>query len=54
MKNIYKGEVFCDVAGDHSRPDVFQLLVNEKQRQQVVELKVSNHESDGSGDPEEA
>jgi hypothetical protein len=54
MEDIYKAKAFCDAAGHYSRPDVFQLLVNKKPRQQVVELKVSDCESDVSGGPEEA
>lgn len=53
MEEIYKAKAFCDVAGHYSRPDVFQLLVNRKQRKQVVDMKVSDHELDDSGDPEE-
>jgi len=53
MKEIYKAKAWCDVAGHYSRPDVFQLHVNKEQRQQVVDTKVSDCESDVSGDPEE-
>ena len=52
MKEIYKAKAWCDVAGHYSRPDVFQLHVNKEPRQQVVDAKVSNCESDASGDPE--
>lgn len=54
MEDIYKAKAFCDVAGHYSRPDVFQLLVNKKQRQQVVDMQDSDCELDVSGDPDEA
>jgi predicted amidohydrolase len=53
MEEIHKAKAFCDVAGHYARPDVFQLLVNKKERQPVVDMKDSDRESDGSGDPEE-
>ena len=53
MEEIYKAKAFCDIAGHYSRPDVFRLLVNKKSRQQVVDMTVSDHESDVSGDPDE-
>jgi predicted amidohydrolase len=53
MKDIYKAKAFCDVAGHYSRPDVFQLLVNKEQRQQVVDQQASDHEIDESGGSEE-
>ena len=53
MEEIQKAKAFCDVAGHYSRPDVFQLLVNKERRQQAADMKVSGHELDGSGDPEE-
>ena len=53
MKEIYKAKAWCDVAGHYSRPDVFQLHVNKEQRQQVADTKVSDCESDASGDPGE-
>jgi len=53
MEEIHKAKAFCDVAGHYARPDVFRLHVNKEQRQQVVEMKDSDCESDGSGDPEE-
>ena len=53
MEEIYKAKAFCNVAGHYSRPDVFQLLVNKKQRQQIEDMKVSDREFDGPGDPEE-
>jgi hypothetical protein len=53
MEEIHKAKAFCDVAGHYARPDVFRLHVNKEQRQQVVDMKDSDCESDGSGDPEE-
>ena len=53
MKDIYKAKAFCDVAGHYSRPDVFQLLVNKEQRQQVVDLQELDHEFDEASDPEQ-
>jgi predicted amidohydrolase len=52
MEDIYKAKALCDAAGHYSRPDVFQLLVNKRQPQQVVDMKVSDRELDVSGEPE--
>jgi nitrilase len=39
MGDIVRGKVDFDVVGHYARPDVFQLIVNEKQMPPVVEKK---------------
>jgi predicted amidohydrolase len=52
-KEIYKAKAFCDVAGHYSRPDVFQLHVNKKPSQRVVDQQELDHGFDEPGGPEE-
>ena len=54
MKEIYKAKAFCDVAGHYSRPDVFQLRVNQEQRERVVDQQDLDREFDEPGDSEES
>jgi nitrilase len=53
VEEIHKAKAFCDVAGHYSRPDVFRLLVNKDQRQQVVDMKDSEQELGVPGEAEE-
>lgn len=44
-ENIFAAKSACDVAGHYSRPDIFQLRVNRKPYNRVVEMCAPEHEA---------
>jgi predicted amidohydrolase len=45
MEHIYAAKSACDVGGHYSRPDVFQLRVNQTPYQRVIETTAAEYEA---------